>query len=207
MAPKSVLRKFGSSVFVAGLTFLPGPALWSAFAGVQQERESSQQQPSPPERSSQAQPPPPVAKTKRVWTNEDVISLRTPADIYQEEKEAREAKAAAAQAAAKEAAEAKPVKEAGPAIELPSTVEETLKLIKAKQDQIDDEQSALERLLKELPNTPEDQKTAIQMEVHRVTADLPKVRQELKILQTHLEKLTKTQLKEAAPPPAASSSK
>jgi hypothetical protein len=204
MPPKSVLRKFGSSVFLAGLTLLPSPALWSAFAGVQQERESSQQQPSPPEQSSQAQPPPPVAKTKRVWTNEEVISLRTPADTYQEEKEAQEA--AAAQAAAKEAAEAKPVKEAGPAIELPSTVEETLRLIKAKQDQIDDEQSALERLVKELPNTPEDQKTAMQMEVHRVTADLPKVRQELKTLQTHLEKLTKAQPNEAAPPPAASSS-
>jgi len=205
MAPKSILQKFGSSVFLAGLTFLPCPALWSAFAGVPQERESLQQQPSPPEQSSQAQPQPPEAKTKRVWTNEDVILLRTPADIYQEEKEAREA--AAAQAAAKEAEEAKAVKEAGPAIKSPSTVEETLKLIKAKQDQINDEQSALERLVKELPNTPENQKTAVQMEVHRVTADLPKVRQELKILQTHLEKLTKTQLNEAAPPPAVSPSK
>jgi hypothetical protein len=204
MAPKSTLRKFSSSVFVAGLTFLPGPALWSTVAGVQQERESSQQLPAPPEQSSQTQPQQPVAKTKRVWTNEDVILLRTPADIYQTEKEAREA--AAAQAAAKAAAEAKPLKEAGPAIKLPATVEETLKLIKAKEDQIDDEQSALDRLVKELPNTPEDQKTAMQMEVDRVAADLPKVRDELKVLQTHLEKLTKTQPNEAAPPPSASSS-
>ena len=204
MTPQRILRKFGSTVLVAGFAILPGATLWSAFAGVQQERESSQQQPSPPEQSSQAQPPQPVAKGKRVWTNEDVILLRTPADIYQTEKEAREA--AAAQAAAKESTEAKPVKEAGPAMKLPATVEETEKLIKAKEDQIDDEQSALERLVKELPNTPEDQKTAMQKEVDRVAADLPKLRNELKILQTHLEKLTKTQPNEVSLLPTASSS-
>jgi hypothetical protein len=203
MAPNSILRKFGSSVFAAGFAILPGPPWWSDFAGVQQQRESSQQQPSPPEQSPQPQPPPPDAKAKRVWTNDDVILLRTPADIYQTEKEAREA---AAQAAAKKAPEAKPVREADPAIKLPATVEETEKLIKAKEDQIDDEQSALERLVKELPNAPEDQKTAMQIEVDRVAADLPKVRNGLKILQAHLEKLTKTQLNEAAPPRTAPSS-
>lgn len=196
MAPNSILLMLRVSLLAACFGILLHPALCPAFAGRLQERESSQQQPPPPQQPPQEEPQP-AAKAKKVWTNEDVISLRTPADIYQAEKEAQEA--AAARAAAKEAEEAKVRKEADPAIKLPATVEETTKLIKAKEDQIDDEQNALERLVKDLPNTPEDQKAAMQKEVDRVAGDLPKVRSELKVLQTHLEKLTKAQLNEAPP--------
>jgi hypothetical protein len=175
-----------------------------------QEQQSSQQQQtsqSPPaqlgaETPPNSQPGQPEPKKKKVWTNDEVVSLRTPADNYQIQKEAQEA--AVAQAAAKEAAEANLPKEAEPTIKLPSTIEETQQLIKNKEEQINDEQNGLERLIKELPDAPEDQKPAMQREIDRVAMDVPKVRNELKLLQNHLEKLTSAQLNEASVSPPAS---
>lgn len=140
-------------------------------------------------------------KTGKVWTNEELVSLRTPADIYLMEKEAQEeaaAKAAAEEAAAQEADAAKP---AGTTVPLPATVEETQKLIKDKQEQISDEQSNLDRMTKELPDAPEDQKPAMQKEIDRMTTDLPKAQNDLKLLTDHLEKLNIAQPPRTPPAP------
>jgi hypothetical protein len=159
-------------------------------AAGQTQQQQSTQQPSSSQLSKQ-----PEAKQKKVWTNDDVIALRTPADLYLLEKEAQEA--AAAEAAAEEAAKAKHVDGTGPTEKLPATVEETRKLIAAKESQIADDQQALDRYTAELPNEPAERKDQMQEEIKRITADLPKERSELKILQDHLEELTKTQLNEA----------
>lgn len=203
--------KLRVSAFATCFAALSAATAGSAFAGQQREPQSSQQQQtSQSQQSSQtqqgaeaqpnAQPGQPEPKKKKVWTNDDVVSLRTPADNYLVEKDAQEA--AAAQAAAKEAADSKLPKEADPTIKLPPSIEETQKLVKDKEQQLNDEQSALERLIRELPDAPDDQKSAMQKEIDRVAADVPRVRSELKLLQNHLEKLTKAQLHEApAPPP------
>lgn len=167
----------------------------------QSREQPSQQQQSAPQPASPATSP--QLKQKKVWSNEDVISLRTPADVYLAEKAAREA--AAAETASKEAAEAKLVKEVGLTGKLPASVEETRKLIASKQNQIADDQQALDRYTAELPNEPVEHKDRMQSEVKRITSDLPKERLELKALQDHLEKLTEAHPNTApvapAPPP------
>jgi hypothetical protein len=163
------------------------------------------QQPPPSQEAQQSpqtsSPPPEAPKQKKVWTNEDVVSLRSPADIYQAEKEAREA--AAAGAAAREAGEAKLPKEAKPTIKLPATPEETQQLIDAKEHLISDEQIELDRLNKELPGTPEEQKVEMQREIDRVADVLRTARIEEKTLRAHLQKLNKTKSDETTPAPTA----
>lgn len=224
MAQRFCTRRIDLIAFALALALLVGGTSRGASAASQEGQQSSQQQ-----QSSETQQPSPTQlkrvqdeselslvevaratrvreKAAKIWTNEDVISLRTPADIYLLEKEAQEAaaaEAAAKEAAAKEANQEAAAKSAEGGIGLPATLEETQKLIKGKEDQITDEQSGLERMTKELPDTPEDQKAALQKEIDRVTADLPKVQNELKQLQGHLEKLNKAQLEQAAPPSAA----
>jgi cell division protein FtsL len=164
----------------------------------QQKQASEQAEPSVVEaaRASRAR-----EKTGKVWTNEELVSLRTPADIYLMEKAAQEeaaAKAAADKAAAQEADAAKPGEAT---VSLPATILETQKLIKDKQEQISDEQSNLDRMTKELPDAPEDQKPAMQKEIERMTADLPKAQNDLKQLTDHLEKLNNAQAQQAPPAP------
>ena len=220
MASFPAVTRFGqlASMAAAGFALLLGAASCPAFADWRQEQQSSQQS-SGSRQSSQtqaapAQPAtPPLTnpqysdtekKTRKIWTEDDLIALRTPMDIYLLEKEAREAAEAeaeaAAEAAAQKASDQKAAAEDKPTIDLPPTIEATQDLIKSKQQQVDDEQNGLERMTNQLPNTPEDQKPALQKEIDRVTADLPKTQLELKQLQDHLDALTKAQLN--APPPA-----
>src|SRR6476646_8903914 len=87
------------------------------LAKVTQRQEQPQSQQPPPQQNPQPSSQQPTAtaqqapKQRKIWTNEDLILLRTPADIYLLEKEAREAAEAEAEAA-KIAAEAKPLMEA-----------------------------------------------------------------------------------------------
>jgi hypothetical protein len=193
------LRKFSiSSLTICAALSLDSSANLPAL-GQNQEQQSSQTREQPSRQASDTQAPPqPEAKHKKVWTNDDVVSLRTPSDVYLAEKEVQEA--AAAEAAAKEAAKTKLGDVAGATEKLPTTVEETRKLIAAKDSQIDDDQQALDRYTAELPNEPAERKERMQEEIKRITAGLPKERSELKILQDHLEKLTKAQLNEARAP-------
>jgi hypothetical protein len=167
----------------------------SAYRGRPPEQQTSetQQQASQPQQNPQPSPPPQdpsVPKPKKVWTNEDVISLRSPADTYRAEREAQEA--AEAEAAVKKAELAKQIKEAGLTIKLPSTPEETRQLIKDKKEQITALQERLDRLTHDLPDALEPQKTAIQKQIEALAVDVPKDQLELKVLQGHLEDLVKT---------------
>jgi polyhydroxyalkanoate synthesis regulator phasin len=156
----------------------------------QQEQQQSQSQQSPPpaqnsQPASQQTPPPdqPAAKQKKVWTEEDVILLRTPADNYQVEKEAR----GAAEAEAARKAAAKPEKEPPLDIKLPATLEETEKVLKSAQDDIQEEAVILDKLQKELLDAPAEQKAEKQKEVDRLTASLETLRRDVKALQDHLQ--------------------
>jgi hypothetical protein len=198
------LPEFRISVLNLGvIVFLAPRAVFPAVGQTQQEQsaqtqrpQQSAQQPSDSQPAQQEQ-----AKHKKVWTNDDVVSLRTPADVYLAEKEAQEA---AAEAAAQEVAKAKLVAGAGPAEKLPATVDETRKLIAAKERHIADDQQALDRYTVELPNEPAERKDRMQEEIKRITGGLPKERSELKVLQEHLEKLTKTQLQDGSVPAPSS---
>jgi|HubBroStandDraft_6_1064221.scaffolds.fasta_scaffold82008_2 hypothetical protein len=208
MNPHFTLRSLRISFLPLGAALFLVPLAHSSLVGRPQQQQSSQTQPpqnSQPQLQQSSPPEKPASKPKKVWTNEDVVSLRTPADTYQAEKEAHAA--AEAEAVAREASQAKLIKDAGLTVKLPATAEETQLMIKTKQGEISEEQAGIERMNNELPSTPEDQKAAVKKEIDRVTADLQKDRVELEVLQNHLQKLKKTTANQssAVPPQPLSS--
>jgi MFS superfamily sulfate permease-like transporter len=127
----------------------------------------------------------PLTKTtKRVWTNDDLESSRTPMDQYLVDKEAREA-ADAAQASADAIASEKAMAE----LKTPATVEETQRAIQDTRQDINDQTDALDRLNKELASAPDVQKAGIQREIERHTTSVQTSQQELKALQDHVKQL------------------
>jgi Sec-independent protein translocase protein TatA len=185
-------------------------------AGTQQAEQQQSQQPPPPTPPAPAQdgqpslqppapPEGPAVKKKKVWTNDDVIALRTPGDQYQVEKEEKEAAEAAA--AAKEAAmraAAKSEKQPPLDIKLPDTVEETGKMLKDTQDDIQEVTVVLDKMRKEFPDVPEEQQPGKQKEIDRLTATLVTLRRNAQALQDHLVAITPKPEPEN-PPPSPSS--
>jgi hypothetical protein len=148
---------------------------------------------SAPAQELHPQPPPPIitqdlqlplTKTKKVWTNDDLQSSRSPIDQYLLDKEAREA-ADASQAAADAIASDR----AASGINMPATVEDTQRAIDDTLQDINDQNDALDRLNKELDSAPAEQKAGIQREIDRHTTGVQSSQQELKALQDHLKQL------------------
>jgi len=189
MRRKSCFRIFSALRTVLAGTFLF--LLQSALpAAVAQDPETP---PLSPAAAQESQPQPPVVmqdlqlpltKTKKVWTNDDLESSRSPTDQYLLDKEAREA-ADAAQAAADAIASER----ATAGIKMPATAEETQRAIDDAQQDVNDQNDALDRLNKELDSAPAEQKTGIQREIDRHTTGVQTSQQELKALQDHLKQL------------------
>jgi hypothetical protein len=126
----------------------------------------------------------PLTKTKKVWTNDDLESVRSPIDQYLLDKEARETEAAA-QAAADAALSSKVPSD----VKMPPTADETQRAIDDTTQDINDQTDALDRLNKELDSAPAEQKAGIQREIDRHTSGVRTSQQELKALQDHLKQL------------------
>jgi hypothetical protein len=191
MRRKSCFRIFSALRAVLAGTFLF--LLQSALpAAVAQDPETPPLSPAAAQESHPQPPPPivtqdlqlPLTKTKRVWTNDDLESSRSPTDQYLLDKEAREA-TDAAQAAADAIASARAM--AG--IKMPATVEETQRAIDDAQQDVNDQNDALDRLNKELDSAPAEQKAGIQREIDRHTTGVQTSQQELKSLQDRLKQL------------------
>lgn len=204
MSRPMVRRKYKRAALTLGaiLFGIPGCLLVSDAQGQEQQPPPT---PPPVQNEQPALPETPLpdlslVKRRKIWTNDDVILLRTPTDDYLAEKEAR--KAAEAEAAARSAAQPKATKEALPEGKFPTTTEETQLLIKNKEQDISDDQASLVGLNTELANAPDEQKKAKQREIEIVAAELDRARNELKALQDHLEDLHKASAgKSAAEPP------
>ncbi len=204
-------QKLGVSVLALCAVLLSARMKCAASPTQQQEQQQSSPPPStptPPENSQAASQQIPAvdqpgAKQRKIWTNDDLILLRTPADIYLLEKEAREA--AEAEAAAKDAAlkaAATPGKEPALEIKLPDTPEETEKMLKNTQDDIQEETVVLDRLRKEFPDTPEKQQPEKQKEIDRLAGNLETLQKDVKALQEHLQTLREKSQSENPPAPA-----
>jgi hypothetical protein len=197
-------RKLGVVLPALGAFFLVAPSWFVVSADLPQEQQQSQPPPaqnSQPASQQTSPSDPPAAKQRKVWTNDDVVLLRTPADNYLVEKEARGA--AEAEAAAKSAAQPKAGGEAPPEIKLPTSIEETQLLIKNKEQDITDDQATLVSLNTELANEPDERKKAKQKEIVIVASELDRAQNELKALQDRLVQLHKppASVSTAAPPP------
>jgi uncharacterized coiled-coil protein SlyX len=181
----------------------------------QHSQSSSQSQQQPPPAPSSAPPPssqpasllvPPVGelpvKRRKVWTNDDMIETRTPADNYQLEKEAKEA--AEKEAAAKETADkaaAKSEKEPATEIKLPATQEGTNKKISDTEGEIQEETVVRDKLRNEFAKTPLEQQAQKQEEIDKLSRQIAASQKDLKALQDHLQALREKSQTENPPPP------
>jgi DNA repair exonuclease SbcCD ATPase subunit len=191
---RGYLRRLDFHCVTVGVVLVFAGFSQSAHAGWRQEQQTSQaqQQTSEPQKSPppwpQA-PDPSTPKLKKVWTNDDMPSLRSPADTYLAEKEAQES--ADAEAATKRAELEKQIKRAGLTIDLPATAEETQRMIKSKQERIKELKDRLDQLNQSPLDAPENQKAANQRQIEEFTGDSEKLQLEVKVLQDHLQSLAK----------------
>jgi hypothetical protein len=177
-----------------------------------QEQQQSQQPPAPPSPTPPpssrpaSEPAPPVGelpvKRRKVWTNDDVVDIRTPADNYEMEIEAK--KATDAKAAAKETAIRAAIKsEKQPPldIKLPATLEQTDKMITDTQSDIQEETVILDKLHQELDDAPAEEKPQKQKEIDHLNGLLETSQRDLRALQDHLKTLRGKSEEENPPAP------
>jgi hypothetical protein len=132
----------------------------------------------PPSSEPQQAALPPQPHKIKIWTNDDIVTLRTPADIYILEKEAK--------AAADEAQTLMSCFAPGPA---DAKVEDTQKEIDAASQSIRDAEAAVTQARKALDAAPETLKARNRTELERRTLELDAYRDQLKFLQQRLQKL------------------
>lgn len=208
MNSSKLFQKPGVASIALGVAFLFTQmkcAAWPLLPQEQQQSQSQQETPPPPTPPENAQPTPDPApavgalpvKRRKVWTNDEVVELRSPADNYQVEREAKEA---AAKEAALRAA-AKSGKQPAGDPKLPATAEETEKKIKETQMYIQEETDALDKLHKDLSDTTAEQQAQKQEEIDRVNRLLESSQRDLKALQEHLQ--TFHEKPQGETPPAA----
>jgi len=160
--------------FVFAVDVLAGGVL-HATARATATASSLQQQ--PPE---QQQTPQPRSHSIKIWTNDDLIALRTPEDIYILAKEAQAA-----------ADETKAIMACFAWNQTEATIEETQKAIQDTLQSIRDSEDAVAQVRKQLDDAPESLKARNQKELERRTTELQTSREQLSILQQHLRELTK----------------
>lgn len=167
--------------------------LFACAAGAQQ---------APPPKTDPAKP-----KAKRVWTNDDVTTLRQPSDVYAEEKRLKAEEAAAKakeKPAAGGAAAQKPVSREDKI--LPKTLEEAEKRVAGKVYEIEQEQEYIERLRSEFAEaTTDEARAAHQKRLDAALALLEESQSELKKIDARLQEFRANPPAPAAPSDAASS--
>lgn len=150
--------------------------------------------------SSQTQKP--EAKPHKVWTEDDISSVRTPADQYQEQKDqdaaARVAAKASQPAAAGQApAETKSTSKAGrAALSNPKSLEDADKYIAWEKRDLDAQVEYLEKLRQQVSEASGDERARLEKELRKAENVLAGTRAELSTLQQQrktLEKAKNTQ--------------
>lgn len=155
-------------------------------------QDAVQTAPNPAAQSSPAQKP----KVK-VWTDDNIDSVRTPADDYQiQQEQQREAQQAVAQENAKTAAVEAAAK-AGPA---PKTVKQADSMIAAKKQTLADQQQYLQRVQKDLnnPNNSAFDQMRLNWRLKSHTATAQQTQAQLKQLEDERAALAKQEAAEKA---------
>ncbi len=161
--------------------------------------------PAPPKQEQK-----PASKPKRMWTEDDLITLRKPWDQYQiaREKKAEEEKAAKAAAETSKRSSAKapePPKSPVPAsAEGQSEPAETLPALEGRIEDEREKVAALERKLqaaeRALYDSREDQRADAEQHRDAVSKELEKARDDLKLLEEKLRAPKPAQQSQQSPP-------
>jgi hypothetical protein len=170
--------------------FLRGAAAFSALLSVvSMPIMPATREQSPPDSSSQSSASP-THKVK-VWTNEELIATRTPADLYVFQKEE--------QAAALEMEGFNNIAACFAFGQPAGNAEETQKEIDATLQSIRDSEEAVNQSRKALSTGPEDLKLRNQLELAQRMSELNHAREHLWTLQEHLREVEKPPAEPAAP--------
>jgi hypothetical protein len=160
------------------------------------------QNPTPPQPAPTA--PAPTAPTKlapkpqKIWTDDDIATLRAPAD----DDVAQKASQAEDDPATKRHGEASSVGPSSSQTKTPNSLEEVERAIRDSLEDIRDQKDTLARLSKELGESPEDQRAERTKEIARRTGVLQESQGELKALQAKRDELV---VKAIIPVPATPS--
>ncbi len=153
--------------------------------------QSDSQKKAPPAKQTK-----PAPKPHKVWTDEEVGSLRTPADAYAEASERQNAQAADAQqpGTANQTSTSKQAQKGVPPPTLtnPKSLEDADKMIAWENRDIAAQEEFLDKLKQEINEAPADQKERLTKLLAQRTQVLANTRNELKNLQTKKRELAKT---------------
>src|SRR6266849_9616997 len=152
--------------------------------------QSDSQKKTPPAKQTK-----PAPKPHKVWTDEEVGSLRTPADAYAEASERQNAQAADAQqpgtahqtSTSKQAQKGVPP----PTLTNPKSLEDADKMIAWENRDIAAQEEFLDKLKQEINEAPADQKERLTKLLAQRTQVLASTRNEWKKLQTKKRELAK----------------
>jgi hypothetical protein len=142
------------------------------------------------------------AKPHKVWTDDDVTTLRTPADQYADAKASQQEEAAAAAAAAKAKADAAKtpaaqpnlpngVKPAQNALANPKSTEEADKMIAWENRDVDAQAEYINKIQEQLRTASGPERDHLLAEKARMEGVLAKTQEELKALKTQKADLEK----------------
>ena len=132
-----------------------------------------------------AEPQKSASTSRKIWTEDDLLSLRTPADNYLAQKEAE----AAAAALAKLRAAADPAHPSSLKIRQANSVEEAERAIKDTLEDIQDQKATLARLNKEVDESPKEERAEKIKDIERRAGILEESQAELKALQARRDDL------------------
>jgi len=142
--------------------------------------------------ASGTHPPTQSAKKPKVWTDDNIASVRTPADNFEiQQEQEEEAQQAKAEAAAQAASVAEPA---------PKTVQQADSKIAAKKQQLADQQQYLQRLQKDVnnPNNSSLDQLRLNWRLKSHTASEQQTEAQLKQLESEKAALAKKEAAEAA---------
>jgi hypothetical protein len=151
-------------------------------------------------------------KKHRVWTDDEVSALRTPADNYVEQKQAAEAAtaAAAAAAAAAEQAKSKPKSDkpvgGKPALSNPKSADDADRMIAWENRDVDAQQEFVDKLRTDLQKASPEDRGHLEENLAKRIQILENTRKERDALMTQKKELEKKASSGAKPVDSASSS-
>ena len=164
------------------------------------------------DRSSQAtaKDSSPAPKKHKVWTDEEVSTLRTPEDNYIEQKRAAEAATAAAAAAAAQQEKSKPKPEkhvgAPPALSNPKSPEDADRMIAWENRDVDAQQELIDKLRTQVEQAGPENREALEKDLTKHIKMLDDTKKERDALATQKKELIKKAGSEGKPVDSPSAS-
>jgi len=149
-------------------------------------------------------------KAHKVWTDEEVSTLRTPEDNYVQQKQAAEAAAAAAATAAAQQAKSTPKSEkhvgGAPALSNPKSPEDADRMIAWENRDVDAQQELIDKVRTQVEQATPETRDALEKDLAKHIKMLEDTKKERDALVTQKKELIKKASPEAKPVDSASTS-